>query len=66
MIKFFTTYYDEVLKPSIKWSKKHWKGLIVLTFVLDIIPFGYMYYQNKKSEKEHEEFMKFMNGEEEA
>lgn len=55
MRKFFKTYYEEILKPSIKWSKKHWKGLAALAFILDIVPFGYLIYQNYKSEKKLED-----------
>ena len=37
MKKFFTTYETEVLVPSFKWTKEHWKGLAILTIILTAI-----------------------------
>ncbi len=33
MKNFFKSYNDEILKPSIKWMTKHWKGIIVFYLV---------------------------------
>lgn len=31
MKEFFTDYNEMVLKPSMAWLKKHWKGYLLMT-----------------------------------
>lgn len=61
MSNFFKSYYEEVYKPNIKWTKTHWKGLIVTYCVAGAIEMGWIFrdqIKEKVSEKIEERKMK--------
>lgn len=61
MSNFFKSYHEEVYKPSLKWTKEHWKGLIVMYGVTFAVEMGWIFrdqIKEKIREKSEERKMK--------
>ena len=56
MKSFFKDYW-ELCKESNKWMKKHWKGYLVLCFIISLIYFAPAIWKLLE-EKRHELFSK--------
>lgn len=50
-MKEFWKDYGELWKESLKFTKKHWKGLVLLNAAIIGAEVAYFAYQNKKFEK---------------
>lgn len=42
MFKALKEYNEMVMKPSIKWTKRHWKGYSIYCLVVYAISFAYV------------------------
>lgn len=53
-MKGFWNDYKDLWKHSLQFSKKHWKGLVVLNAAVIGAELGYFYIQQKRFEKQIE------------
>lgn len=57
-MKEFWKDYKDLCKHSLQFSKKHWKGLVVLNVAVIGAELGYFYIQQKRFDKQIETYRK--------
>lgn len=52
MIKALKEYNNEVMKPALRWTGRHWKGFLLYILLIYIAPALFVTWHNHKNFKE--------------